>query len=126
MKPAFFLACALLSAQALACGVCVEDKVASCYDHEVIEQARARGNEVAFFALQGALPRREATRAMLRRAIESSPAVVRQSTRISLENAAISFAYDPRRANVVAIADSLERRLQPAGLTLGLLRVVDR
>ncbi len=126
MRPAFVLAGVFLSAQAFACGVCVEDKVASCYDHEVIEQARAHGNEVAFFAVRGALPRRETTRAMLRRAVESSPAVVRQSTRISLENAAISFAYDPRRANVVAIADGLERRLRPSGLTLGLLRVVDR
>ena len=38
---------------AFACGYCVEDKIAACYDYAVIESARKAGNEVAFFALQG-------------------------------------------------------------------------
>ncbi len=113
----------LFSAQALACGVCVEDKVAACYDYGVMQQARAHGYEVAFFALQGPLKRDGATRALVQRAIDSAPAVVRGSARISLDNAALSFAYDPRRAKVVKVADSVERRLEPAGLRLGLLRV---
>ncbi len=126
MRASLLLAGLLFSAQASACGVCIEDKVASCYDASVIDQARAHGQEVAFFSVQGPLPRSESTRAKLRRAVESSPAVVRRSTRISLENAAISFAYDPRRTSIVKIADSLERRLQPSGLRVGLLRVIDR
>lgn len=118
--------CALLAGlaiDALACGVCIDDKVASCYDHALVERARAGGNEVAFFAIQGALPQNEATRATLRKAVEATPGVLRASGRVSVENAALSFAYDPRRGNALAIALQLERRL-PSGVTLALLRVM--
>jgi hypothetical protein len=123
MKRLVLALLASVSIDAFACGVCIDDKIASCYDHALITHERARGNEVAFFAIQGSLPQDEATRAMLRRTLESTPGVLRGSARFSVENAALSFAYDPRRGNAVAIAQKVERRLSP-GLTLSLLRVI--
>lgn len=105
---------------AFACGYCVEDKIAACYDHAVIQKARGEGNEVAFFALQGS-PLQDA--AKLRKQVESERGVVRGSARVSIESGALSFAYDPRRSNAVAIADALEKR---TGLSFGLLKVLDR
>ena len=120
------LVCTLFAAVAIdafACGVCIDDKIASCYDHALISSARANGNEVAFFAIQGALPQNSATQAMLRKALDATPGVLRGSGRVSVENAALSFAYDPRRGNAPAIARQLEGRL-PSGLTLALLRLM--
>ena len=45
----------LAAAPAFGCGVCVEDKIASCYDHAVVTSAKARGHAVAFFAIHGEL-----------------------------------------------------------------------
>jgi hypothetical protein len=105
---------------AAGCGVCVEDKIAACYDHAVIERARSRGQEVAFFAVEGAPRQDPALPARLRRQIEATAGVQAGSARVSVENGALSFAYDPRRTNAIAVADALEKR---TGFSLGLLKV---
>ena len=43
---AALLALLLMTSRALACGVCVEDKIASTYDHAAIKQAVARKHSV--------------------------------------------------------------------------------
>ena len=118
MKALSGLVALLLSAQALACGVCVEDKIAACYDHAVIQAARGRGQEVAFFAVQGAL-----SPMILKKTLESIRGVQAGTVRVSVENAAVSFAYDPRRTNAVAVADAMEKRTR---LGFGLLKIMDR
>lgn len=116
------LAAALWLAAA-GCGVCVEDRIAACYDHAVIERARSHGQEVAFFAVQGPLLQDPALPGRLRKQIESAAGVQAGSARVSVESGALSFAYDPRRTNALSVADALEKR---TGFALGLLRVVDR
>ena len=121
------LAVALLgvSFQAAACGVCVEDKIASCYDHAVVTRAGSQGDGVAFFAIAGPIVTNAETRALVLKAVEAAPGVRRGTARVSLENAALSFAYDSRRkGGAVAIADAVEKRIAPAGLHLGLLKVM--
>lgn len=49
--------------------------------------------------------------------------MLRGSGRFSVENAALSFAYDPRRGNARAVARRLERRLGPE-LRVALLRAI--
>ena len=44
-----------LSQQALACGYCVEDKIAAVYDHATVTHALAQKHQVAFFHVEGAL-----------------------------------------------------------------------
>ncbi len=112
------LAAVLLAGPAFACGVCVEDKVAACYDHAVVTRAQSRGQEVAFFALQGA-PLPDARK--LIHAVDAAPGVERGTARVSVESGALSFAYDPRRANALAISDGLEKR---ARVSLGLLKII--
>jgi len=114
------LLAAALWLAAAGCGVCVEDKIAACYDHAVIERAHSRGQEVAFFALEGPFARDAVTAAKLRRQIESAPGVQAGSARVSVEIGALSFAYDPRRTNAMAAADAIEKR---TGFSLGLLKV---
>ena len=120
------LAASLLvsASQAFACGVCIDDQVASSYDHAVVTQAKQRGHEVAFFAIEGPLVRSAETRGALLRAIRSASGVQGASARVSLENAALSFAYDPRRAERSLIVSGIEKKLYARGLSLRFLRVM--
>ena len=119
------LAGLLLAAQgALACGYCVEDKVAMVYDHSVIVRALNKRHEVAFLAIEGSLAASPGLQRELERAIESTPGVDRRSARVSLAGASLSFAYDPARAPLGSIMRSLDRNLGAKGIRTTLLRIV--
>jgi hypothetical protein len=115
----------LLAAQgALACGYCVEDRVATVYDHSVIVRALSKRHEVAFLAIEGSLAARPALQRELERAIEATPGVDRRSARVSLAGASLSFAYDPARAPLGSIMRSLDKNLRVKGIRTTLLRIV--
>jgi hypothetical protein len=119
------LAGLLLAAQgALACGYCVEDKVAMVYDHSVIVRALNKRHEVAFLAIEGPLAASPRRQRELERAIESTPGVDRASARVSLAGASLSFAYDPARAPLGSILRSLDKNLGAKGIRTTLLRIV--
>jgi hypothetical protein len=105
-----------------ACGICIDDKVAACYDHSVVERAKARGHQVAFFAIDGSLPVNAEVRSAVLRAVQRARGVHPGTARVSLENAALSFAYDPAREKPAAIEAAVEERLAARGLSLRLLR----
>ncbi len=117
---------ALFQGGALACGVCIDDKIASCYDHAVVAAARAKGQAVAFFAIEGDIVRGEKTRRAVSRAIDAAKGVVPGTSRVSLENAALSFAYDPGRASSADVEAAIEKSLGAQRLKLKLLRVLSR
>jgi hypothetical protein len=121
------LACVLLAlgAEALACGYCVEDRVASVYDHAVVVNALDRRHPVVFLGLEGPLASAEAERKAIEGALRGVPGVDSGSLHVSLTGAALSFAYDPRRAGLGVIMGGFERRLAAKGLGLSLLRVID-
>jgi len=114
---------AALSAPSLACGVCVEDKVAATYDHAVVTRAGAQRHLVVFCEINGAVDMKALTRKI-------APAAGRVrgidpgTVRTSASPAAVSFALDPAaQAPESAVAD-LQRRLRTQGATLSVLRVV--
>jgi len=115
-----------LSFPAFACGVCIDDKVASCYDHAVISEAHKRGHAVAFFAIEGELVRSAETRKAISSAIEKARGVRPGTARVSLENAALSFAYDPGRSSAKDAGSAVARALADRRLELKLLRVLHR
>jgi len=119
------LAGLLLAAQgALACGYCVEDKVAMVYDHSVIVRALAKRHEVAFLAIEGSLAVSPRLQRELERAIESTPGVDRRSARVSLAGASLSFAYNPARVPLASIMRFLDKSLEVKGIRTTLLRIV--
>ena len=108
---------------ALACGACVEDKVAAVYDHGVAEGAARHGHRVAFLALDGPLVAGERSRRAVFEALARSRGVDRATVRVSIENAACAAAFDPARTSAAAIAAELGRRLAPIGITAAPLDV---
>ena len=128
MRAALAAAALLAAAQswnALACGVCVEDRVAAVYDHAIVVRALERRHEVAFLAIEEALPARAELRRSIEAAIEAAQGVDRGTARVSLESASLSFAYDPRRAGFGAVLASVEKKLAPRNLKLSMLRVIN-
>src|SRR5436190_133950 len=107
-----------LSGSAVACGYCLEDKIAAAYDHGVITKAASQKHEVAFFHVDGTVPRQA-----LEQAVYASGAD-RGTARIALEQQAVSFAYDPARAPLSSIHSKVEKRLASYKLTLMPLQVL--
>lgn len=113
------------SAQVLACGHCVEDKIASTYDHAVIQRAAAQKHAVAFFHIEGITPATVSAVSGLRTSVDSAPGVDRGSVRLSLDAAALSVAYDPARVSFARLQRALDRTFGVKGLVLSPLQVTD-
>ncbi len=111
---------------AFACGHCVEDKIASVYDHAVVTRALSLKHHVLFFAIDGRLTGTAAERGIVERAAASAYGVDAGSARVSTKTASLSVAVDPRRTPVAAVARSLQRKLAPSNLTVQLVRVMDK
>jgi hypothetical protein len=129
MRVAIAAAGLLLALQApttLACGHCVEDKIAAVYDHAAVTHALDRKHHVAFFHIDGTLAPGESTRRALEAIAESSEGVDKGSARVSVESASLAVAFDPRRTSFVAVQKALERTLAAKKVTLLPLRVMDR
>jgi hypothetical protein len=119
------IALSLVSSHALACGVCVEDKIAAVYDHAAVHRALAAKKVVVFFAIDGKLASDERTRRAIAAAARA-PGVEAGSVRVSTELASLALAFDRRRTNLVEVEKTLESRLAPMGLSLLTLQVRDR
>jgi hypothetical protein len=115
-------AIACVATSALACGYCVEDKIAAAYDHAVIENASRRQHEVAFLSIELTRPAAKDAESALRRGVERIVGVDRGTVRIALEAGALSLAFDPRRVAPGSLLGSLDRELAPLGARVALLR----
>jgi hypothetical protein len=110
---------------AFACGYCIEDRVAAVYDHAIVVRALERRHEVAFLAIEGALPAGGDLRRSIESAIGATPGVDRSTARVSLEGSSLSFAYDPRKPGLGPVLRAIEKTLAARGLSLSILRVIN-
>jgi hypothetical protein len=110
-----------LAQGALACGYCVEDKIAAAYDHGVVVRAVDARHKVVFLSVEGA-PAGSQGRALVR-VVETTAGVDAGTVRVSLEGGAVSFAYDPSRS-LGPIINSIEKKFAAKGAGVSLLRVV--
>ena len=111
---------------ALACGYCVEDKMAAAYDHAVVVRALGQKHRVAFFHIDGTLPPGQSTKRALEAIAESAAGADPGSARVSVESSSLAVAFDPQRTPVAALQSALERKLAAKKVSLMLLQVMDR
>jgi hypothetical protein len=126
MRRLLFLVFLFATQSTWGCGYCVEDKIASTYDHALVARAVGIGHHVAFYHLDGALTHSDATRRALLAAAESMPGVDKGSARVSLESLTLSLAFDPKRTSLVTVQDTLDKKLAARKLSLFPLRVIER
>lgn len=108
-----------------ACGHCAEDKMAAVYDFAVVSKAQALHQHVAFVAIDGSFSTDAKTRGAIADAVRTAEGVDRASVRVSLELAAFSFAFDPKRASFASIHRSVGRQLSRIGLRVSEIKVLD-
>jgi hypothetical protein len=114
---------AAFPAPSLACGVCLEDKVAATYDHAIVTRAGAQRHLVVFGEMKGAVD-------MKALAGKIAPAAARVrgidlgTVRTSASPPAFSFALDPGARSPESAVAELQRRLRTQGATLSILRVM--
>jgi hypothetical protein len=113
VRSLFVLMLAAMPLASMACGVCLEDKVAATYDHAMVQRALAQHRVVVF-----AEPRASVDANGLKAfaaAAARAPGVDAATVRTSAAPASVSFVLDPRRANAKATV---------AALRLDLLKVI--
>lgn len=108
-----------------ACGHCVEDKMAAVYDFTVVSKAQALRQHVAFVAIDGSFSTDAKTRGAITEIVRMAEGVERTSVRVSLELAALSFAYDPTRASFASIHRSIAKQLSRTGLRISEIKILD-
>lgn len=108
----------LATVGSLACGYCVEDRIAAVYDHALSQRAAASGHRLAYFAWDGPTERSEAARLKIMAAVAATAGVDKGSVRVAMEPAAIAVAFDPRRTSADAVGAALQKKL--GSLKLGI------
>ena len=114
---------ATLPVPSLACGVCVEDKVAATYDHAVVMKAGARHHLVVFGEIDGAVSIKAVTSG-IPAAAKRVHGIDRGTVRTSASPPAFSFALDPSAQPPDSAVAELQKRLRRRGVKLSLLRVM--
>lgn len=111
------------SSAALACGYCVEDRIAAVYDYALMQRTQASRHQLVFFAWDGPATRNDALRQKILALVEAMPGVDKGSTRVSMEPAALAVAFDPQRNSLPAMESALQKTLRPLKLSVVLLQV---
>jgi len=120
MKVATLLTSLLLiaSSSAIACGHCIEDKVAAVYDYALVSKAVNDKHTVAFFGIEGPLVVNEASKRSLQSIINGIKGVDSDTARISLETGSFSVAFSPSNLSYTKLLDSLDKKLKTKNLTI--------
>ena len=109
----------LATAAAMACGYCVEDRIAAVYDHALAQSVAVSGHRLAYFAWDGPGERSEAARLKIVLLGEATAGVDRGSVRVAMDPAAIAVAFDPHRTSAESVGTSLQKKLM--SLKLGII-----
>lgn len=125
MKGIHWLLALVVSApvQALACGVCIDDKVAATYDHAVVVAAAKKKEVVVFTAIEG---RGDAAKlvGVAVQAARRAPGVESGTVRSALQpTPTLSFVVDPKVATPQRAIAAVQERLSDRA-RIDLLRTI--
>ena len=112
---------AAVPGRAIACGACIEDRIAATYDHAIVKDAIGRRMQVVFVAIEG--PRAAAMGARLAALTAQVPGVRPGSFRTSSFPAAFSFAVG-RDRKPRQVVDRFMAALREPGIDMRVIRVM--
>ena len=110
----------------MACGHCLEDKVAAVYDHIIITKAVSEKHLVAFFGIEGPFVINTASKQEMQKIISSINGVDPNTSRVSLEAGSISLAFNPTFVSYPMLLKALEMKLQRKKLSIFPIDVISQ
>jgi len=114
------------TSSAIACGHCIEDKVAAVYDHAIVVKAVHEKHVVAFFGIESPLVVNTASKQDIQKIIGSINGVDLNTSRISLETGSMSLAFNPTLLSYPALLDSLDKKLKVKKLSVFPLELLSQ
>ena len=111
----------LLSLNVLACGYCLEDRIASVYDHVLVAKTKQLNQKMLYLIWDGPANRDEAMRRELISITSRLPGITKGSVRVSLEPATIGLAYQPLKISREQVEALLLQRLKSKRIVVSSL-----
>lgn len=94
----------------LACGHCIEDKIAAVYDHASIVRAHAKKQSVVYFGFDSTVALNQVSAKEIKTQVQKIRGVDPDSVRVSLESGSLAVSYDPQRISYPQLMQTLERQ----------------
>ena len=85
----------LLSSNVFACGYCLQDRIASVYDHVLVAKTKQLNQKMLYLVWDGPAARDETTKRHLIAIASRIQGVTKGSVRVALEPPTIGLAYQP-------------------------------
>ena len=114
------------TSSAIACGHCIEDKVAAVYDHAIVAKAVHEKHVVAFFGIEGPLVVNSASKQEIQKMMSSINGIDPNTSRISLETGSISLAFNPAILTYPALLEGLDKKLKQKKLSIFPLDLISQ
>jgi hypothetical protein len=111
----------LLSFNAFACGYCLQDRIASVYDHALVTQTKQLNQRMLYLIWDGPADHDEKTRRTLIGITSRIKGVTKGSVRVSLEPPTIGLAYQPISISSEQIETVLLQKLRTKKIVVSVL-----
>ena len=111
----------LLSFNVLACGYCLQDRIATVYDHVLVTQTKQLNQKMLYLVWDGPADHNEKTRRALIAITSRIKGVTKGSVRVSLEPPTIGLAFQPLSISSEQIETVLLQKLRAKKIVVSVL-----
>ena len=111
----------LLSSNVFACGYCLQDRIASVYDHVLVAKTKQLNQKMLYLVWDGPAARDETTKRHLIAIASRIQGVTKGSVRVALEPPTIGLAYQPSIISRERIETLLLQQLRSMNIVVSFL-----
>jgi hypothetical protein len=111
----------LLSSNVFACGYCLQDRIASVYDHVLVAKTKQLNQKMLYLVWDGPAARDESTKRHLIAIASRIQGVIKGSVRVALEPPTIGLAYQPSIISQERIETLLLQQLRSMNIVVSFL-----
>ena len=111
----------LLSSNVFACGYCLQDRIASVYDHVLVAKTKQLNQKMLYLVWDGPAARDETTKRHLIAIASRIQGVTKGSVRVALEPPTIGLAYQPSIISRERIEALLLQQLRSMNIVVSVL-----
>ena len=111
----------LLNWNAFACGYCLQDRIASVYDHVLVAKTKQLNQKMLYLVWDGPAARDETTKRHLLAIVSRVRGVTKDSVRVALEPPTIGLAYQPLSISRERIETLLLQQLRSMNIVVSVL-----